>query len=96
MLDVSMPIDWDQVTITVENGPLPLSSLSMMDNNADPFQIATVEYMTQSHCIDDLRIQFPIFWFDDDVDSSNNSKCYQETASSGFTVNRNRKWLVPF
>ena len=94
MLDVSMPIDWDQVTITVENGPLPLSSLSMMDNNADPFQIATVEYMTQSQCIDDLRIQFPIFWFDDDVDPSNTSKCYRETASSGFTVNRNRKWIV--
>ena len=87
-----VPDGWEQLTVSVENGPLPLSSLSMMDNNLDPFSIATVEYMTQSTCIDDLRFEFPIFWFDDEIDASNVSKCYAETASTGFTVNRTREY----
>ena len=94
MISAHMPIEWDQLTVTVENGPLPLSSLSMMDQNPDPFAIATTEYMTQASCVDDQRILFPIFWFDDDVDSGNNLKCYQETASNGFTVNRTRKYRL--
>ena len=90
-ITAQIPIDWDQLTLTVENGPLPLSSLAMMDTNPDPSLIATTEFMTQSNCVDDKRILFPIFWLDDDVDSGNILKCYQETASNGFTVNRTRE-----
>ena len=88
------PADYTHMTISVENGPVPLRSLVVVDMGNTQMTFATIDYAMMSQCIENQRRQeYPILWLDDTVDPSNTNMCYQETATSGFTVSRVRKSL---